>query len=192
MTINITKIKKQTTATVANSAISRLTFDAVRSNDFIAWTSDGITTRNDIFDTSTRGSATLYLSWIPDCRFILFDVTTGWSSPQFTWAWETNNVIWDNGEKIFQIDRLKKENKDKTYKMAIMMINATNDSNVHNHFISTLHSLEHDRLETESISKWGLKYGRSRTYWSHLRINAAIWIDKCGRIQDFAIRANSL
>lgn len=102
MTINKTKIKKLTTATVANSAISPLAFNAVRLNGFTAWKSDGITTRNDIFETSTSGSDVwfAFFSIASDCRLILFDVISGWSSPQFTWACENWNriVIWTKME----------------------------------------------------------------------------------------------
>lgn len=115
MTINKTKIKKLTKATVANSAISPLAFNAVRLNGFTAWESDGITTRNDIFETSTSGSDVwfAFFSKASDCRLILFDVISGWSSPQFTWACKNkkNIVIWTKIENQCEVKTSEKLTK---------------------------------------------------------------------------------
>lgn len=162
---------------MAKSAISPLAFSVVRSDDVIFWKSDGITTRNDIFETSTSGSGILFKSTLLFCvwRFILFDVMIGWSSAQFAWIFnEKKESDWDwcfaylsRETWIFGI----------TNQMAVMLIDASNNSNVHNHFVATFHTLEHDRFKTKSITERRLKYWRNWTHWTHLWIDAAVWFN---------------
>lgn len=88
--LTITKaitIKKLTTPTVIITAISPLLLLLTVSwlNDLIVCSSDGITTRNDIFETSTSGSNVLLIFLSRSvCRRTLFVV---WSSAQFIGSW---------------------------------------------------------------------------------------------------------
>lgn len=188
-TIKAIAIRKPISMIVIMSTTSAFICANERCCVCIFWKSDGIITRNDIFEISTRGSCVSSAFLSVSASVSIFE----WRFSRFAWllvqcVWSYINRIKKLGrEKNVEANKTKQQRKcwdnlidactNESNQMAIMMIHTSNDSHVHNHFIATFHTMKHDGTKSKAISQWWFENRRQRTDRSHLRIHTTIWFD---------------